>query len=130
MLEHVVRELLRVLAGLLGAAHQVLGELVLVDAELLLLGDLVEDELGGDRPGGYPLRRNQLCSGWTATVSISARKVRPMMPATDFMPAITTTAAARPSSTTTARGSAQIGFSGASAGWYLIALSVPRRFNS
>ena len=48
MLEHVVGELLRVLAGLLGAAHQVLGELVLVDAELLLLGDLVEDELGGD----------------------------------------------------------------------------------
>ena len=48
VLEHVVRELLRVLAGLLGAPHEVLGELVLVDAELLLLGDLVEHELGGD----------------------------------------------------------------------------------
>ena len=48
VLEHVVRELLRVLAGLLGATHEVLGELALVDAELLLLGDLVEDELRGD----------------------------------------------------------------------------------
>ena len=48
VLEHVVGELLRVLAGLLGAAHQVLGELVLVDAELLRLGDLVEHELRGD----------------------------------------------------------------------------------
>src|SRR6478609_6395548 len=49
VLEHVVRELLRVLTGLLGLADHVLGELLLVDAELLDLGDLVQDELGGDR---------------------------------------------------------------------------------
>ena len=49
VLEHVLDELLRVLARLLRAAHQVLLELALVDADLLLLGDLVEHELGGDR---------------------------------------------------------------------------------
>ena len=49
VLEHVVDELLRVLAGLLGAHHQVLLELVLVDAELLLGGHLVEEQLSDDR---------------------------------------------------------------------------------
>ena len=48
VLEHVVDELLRVLTGLLRTAHHVLGQLLLLDPDLLLLGDLVEDQLGGD----------------------------------------------------------------------------------
>lgn len=73
------------------------------------------------------MRRNQLCNGWTATVSISARNVGPMILANAFMPATTMTVPARPSIKITARGIAQVGVSDASVGWYLIAPSVPRR---
>ena len=48
MLEHVVRELLRVLTRLLGATDEVGRQVLLVDADLLLLGDRVEDELRSD----------------------------------------------------------------------------------
>ena len=48
MLDHVLDVLLRVLARLLRTAQHVLGELALLDTELLVDRDLVEHELGGD----------------------------------------------------------------------------------
>src|SRR3954469_2530056 len=49
VLDHVLHELLGVLPRLLRPAHQVLLQLVLVDADVLGLRELVEDELSGDR---------------------------------------------------------------------------------
>ena len=49
VLDHVVDEVLRVLTALLRAPDHLLHQLVLLDIELLGLGDLVEHEPGRDR---------------------------------------------------------------------------------
>ncbi len=49
VLDHVLDELVGVLARLLRATQHVLGQLLLLDGDLLALGQLVEHELGRDR---------------------------------------------------------------------------------
>ena len=82
VLHHVLGVLLRVGARLLRAPQDVLGELGLLDADLLLLGNLVEQELRRERvalrlecgidgeqtpPRAQQATRAKLASAWPAS---------------------------------------------------------------